>query len=164
MTQSKELLEGGSNNWWKREETPCWLTTPTPACPPRVTSWQKGPYRRDTSLAKLRGNITSSSRDEPCSATARRLKSQIGTAKPAAKIWGTQYWCQMGQRVYHCRDGGPYQCTAPDDYPLKYFSHFLKTTSILSKKNGGQIRPKGLFFETFWANSSGGFEGPETLS
>ena len=25
------------------------------------------------------------------------------------------------------------------------------------------IRPKGFFFETFWANSSGGFEGSEIL-
>ena len=32
-----------------------------------------------------------------------------------------------------------------------------------SKKNGGRIRPKGIFFETCWANSSGGFEGLETF-
>ena len=33
----------------------------------------------------------------------------------------------------------------------------------LLQKNGGIIRPKGIFFETFWANSSGGFEGLETF-
>ena len=31
------------------------------------------------------------------------------------------------------------------------------------RKNGGIIRPKGIFFETFWANSSGGFKGLETF-
>ena len=30
-------------------------------------------------------------------------------------------------------------------------------------KNEGIIRPTGIFFETFWANSSGGFEGLETF-
>ena len=39
-----------------------------------------------------------------------------------------------------------------------------RSDSELSKKNGGIIRPKGFFFfETFWANSSGGLEGPETF-
>ena len=32
-----------------------------------------------------------------------------------------------------------------------------------SRKQGGIIRLKGIFFETFWANSSGGFEGSETF-
>ena len=31
------------------------------------------------------------------------------------------------------------------------------------RKNGGIIRSKGIFFETFWANSSGGFEGSQTF-
>ena len=31
------------------------------------------------------------------------------------------------------------------------------------RKNGGIIRPTGIFFETFWANSSDGFEGLETF-
>ena len=35
--------------------------------------------------------------------------------------------------------------------------------SELLQKNGGIIRPKEFFFETFWANSSGGFEGLETF-
>ena len=35
--------------------------------------------------------------------------------------------------------------------------------SALLKKNGGIIRLKRIFFETFWANSSGGFEGSETF-
>ena len=42
---------------------------------------------------------------------------------------------------------------------------YLKTRSDseLSKKNGRIIRPKGIFFETFWANSSGGFGGSQTF-
>ena len=35
--------------------------------------------------------------------------------------------------------------------------------SGLLQKNGGIIRLKGIFFETFWTNSSGGFEGSETF-
>ena len=31
------------------------------------------------------------------------------------------------------------------------------------RNNGGIIRPKRIFFETFWANSSGWFEGSETF-
>ena len=31
------------------------------------------------------------------------------------------------------------------------------------QKNGGLILPKGIFFETFWATSSTGFEGLETF-
>ena len=43
-------------------------------------------------------------------------------------------------------------------------NHEKLSDSELSKKNGGIIRPKGIFFfETFWANSSGGFEGSETF-
>ena len=39
-----------------------------------------------------------------------------------------------------------------------------RSDSELSKKNGGQFVRKGFFFfETFWANSSGGFEGSETF-
>ena len=35
--------------------------------------------------------------------------------------------------------------------------------SELLQKNGGIIRPTMIFFETFSANSSRGFEGPQTL-
>ena len=38
-----------------------------------------------------------------------------------------------------------------------------RSDSKLSKKNGGIIRPKGIVFETFWANSPGGFEGSQTF-
>ena len=38
-----------------------------------------------------------------------------------------------------------------------------RSDSELSKKNGGLIRPKGIFFETCWPNSSGGFVGSQTF-
>ena len=39
-----------------------------------------------------------------------------------------------------------------------------RSDSELSKKNGGTIRPEIFFWvETFWAHSSGGCEGSETL-
>ena len=38
-----------------------------------------------------------------------------------------------------------------------------RSDSELSKKNGGIIRPRGFFFETFWANSPGRFGGLETF-
>ena len=50
----------------------------------------------------------------------------------------------------------------PPDRKIE-FESCKRSDSELSKKNGGIIRPKGIFFETFWANSSGGFEGPQTF-